>query len=148
MVPVDLYQLIKNDDVYRSYHCCSSIPGTRYVFAKSRNCTTMLAFRRFYCSKVKSFRGALRTAILVSNLQGCGICRKQQLKKKRQWPKTGAPGRSLARSGWAEVRRQQTLNLGSRDWPTPPSTRFWSYTDRDLPILATLVSSHPVLATF
>ena len=32
--------------------------------------------------------------------------------------------------------------------PTPPSTRFWPYTDRDLPILATLVSSHPVLATF
>ena len=41
-----------------------------------------------------------------------------------------------------------TLNLSSRDWPTPPSTRFWPYTDRDLPILATLVSSHPVLATF
>ena len=65
-----------------------------------------------------------------------------------QWPKTGAPGRFLARNGWAEVRRQQTLNLGSRDWPTPPSTRFRSYTDRDLPILATLVNSRPVLATF
>ena len=64
-----------------------------------------------------------------------------------QQPKTGAPGRFLAINGWAEVRRQQALNLGSRDWPTPPSTRFWPYTDRDLPILATLVSSHPVLAT-
>ena len=68
--------------------------------------------------------------------------------KKGQWPKTGAPGRFLARNGWAEVRRQQTLNLGSRDWPTPPSTCFWPYTDRDLPILATLVSSYPLLATF
>ena len=68
--------------------------------------------------------------------------------KNGQWPKTGAPGRFLARNGWAEVRRQQTLNLGSRDRPTPRSTRFWPYTDRDLPILATLVSSHPDLATF
>ena len=67
---------------------------------------------------------------------------------KGQRPKTGAPGRFLARNGWAEVRKKKTLNLGSRDWPTPPSTRFWPYTDRDLPILATLVSSHPVLATF
>ena len=60
----------------------------------------------------------------------------------------GAPGLFLARNGWAEVRRQQTVNLGSRDWPTPPSTRFWPYIDRDLPILDTLDGSHPVLATF